>query len=60
MMSSSEYATAIVNASPLICLAKARQTGIINDLNVSILALQESGLFLSHTVVDQLKTILNP
>jgi len=38
-------------------LAKARQAGIALDLSASILALQESGLYLTQTVVDRLKSL---
>ncbi len=35
-------------------LAKAHKAGIITDLNVCIVAIQESGLFLSQSVIEQL------
>ena len=38
-------------------LVKAHKVGIIADLNACILAIQESGLFLSQSVLDQLKAI---
>ncbi len=38
-------------------LVSAHKAGIITDLNACVLALRESGLYLSQSVVDQLKTI---
>jgi predicted nucleic acid-binding protein len=63
-MRSSEDVIAIVNASPLICincgslgvLAKAQKSGMISNLNTCVVALRESGLYLSQDVVDRLKS----
>ncbi len=38
-------------------LVKAHKAGVIGDLNASISVIQESGLYLSQTIIDRLRTI---